>query len=152
MPNDSRHDMFEGWSGGGCSGTAPSCIVTMSAAQSVTATFGLAPNPPDNTQQTALALGVVVCGTGTSFNGATSGGSHGWAFVVLEDVGPGCTPAQLQLFSPRNDISMSLFDNSGQPVAQTAPNLFQLTTSGTYYIEVSSPTSSEDSWTLNIFA
>ncbi len=31
---------FTGWAGGGCSGTG-TCVVTMSSAQSVTATFGL---------------------------------------------------------------------------------------------------------------
>jgi hypothetical protein len=35
---------FAGWSGAGCSGTA-TCAVTMSAAQSVTATFALVPAP-----------------------------------------------------------------------------------------------------------
>ena len=34
--------VFAGWSGGGCSGTA-ACVVTLSGATSVTATFGLAP-------------------------------------------------------------------------------------------------------------
>jgi hypothetical protein len=32
-------DAFTGWSGGGCSGTGPSCTVLMSQAQSVTASF-----------------------------------------------------------------------------------------------------------------
>ncbi|HVL97633.1 MAG TPA: hypothetical protein VM266_17395 [Solirubrobacteraceae bacterium] len=34
---------FEGFTGGGCSGTAASCTVTMSEARTVTATFGIAP-------------------------------------------------------------------------------------------------------------
>lgn len=34
---------FAGWSGGGCSGTAPSCSVTMSKNQAVTATFTQTP-------------------------------------------------------------------------------------------------------------
>ncbi len=36
---------FGGWSGGGCSGTA-TCVVTLSAATTVTATFGTSPPPP----------------------------------------------------------------------------------------------------------
>lgn len=35
---------FGGWSGGGCSGTQATCTVTMSAARTVTATFGGPPN------------------------------------------------------------------------------------------------------------
>lgn len=37
--------MFTGWSGGGCSGTDTSCVVTMSQAQNVTATFTPDPQP-----------------------------------------------------------------------------------------------------------
>jgi YVTN family beta-propeller protein len=46
---------FAGWSGGGCSGTG-TCIVTMSAAQSVTATFNVIPS---------FMLSVVPSGTGS---------------------------------------------------------------------------------------
>jgi phospholipase C len=35
---------FTGWTGGGCSGANPTCILTLSASQQVTATF----NPPQN--------------------------------------------------------------------------------------------------------
>ncbi len=39
-----------GWSGGGCTGTSSTCVVTLSAATSVTASFGVAPAPtPVNT-------------------------------------------------------------------------------------------------------
>ncbi len=44
-------DTFTGWSGGGCSGTSPTCTVTMSDAQSVTANF---------TAQYVLALNFTV--------------------------------------------------------------------------------------------
>jgi hypothetical protein len=40
--NPTEPSTFGGWSGGGCSGTNPTCVVNMSQAQSVTATF----NPP----------------------------------------------------------------------------------------------------------
>jgi YVTN family beta-propeller protein len=46
---------FAGWSGGGCSGTSP-CIVTMNAAQSVTATFNVIPS---------FMLSAVPSGTGS---------------------------------------------------------------------------------------
>ena len=49
---------FAGWSGGGCSGTAPTCTVTMSAAQKVDAKFDVAPTIP-------LALTFAGTGTGT---------------------------------------------------------------------------------------
>ena len=48
---------FAGWSGGGCSGTNPSCTVTLSASQQVTATF--------NGTQTNPTLTVVLAGTGS---------------------------------------------------------------------------------------
>jgi hypothetical protein len=37
---------FAGWTGGGCSGQTATCAVTMSAAESVTATFSKAAPPP----------------------------------------------------------------------------------------------------------
>jgi hypothetical protein len=58
---------FVGWSGAGCSGTQ-SCIVTMNAAENVTATFAVIPPPVQYT----LKVGVAGGGTGsvhdTNFN------------------------------------------------------------------------------------
>ncbi len=54
---------FTGWSGGGCSGTG-SCVVTMSAATTVTATF----------QPTQHTLTVVRAGTGTGTVTSSTGG------------------------------------------------------------------------------
>jgi len=48
---------FAGWTGGGCSGTSPSCTITLSASQRVTATF--------NIRQSAPVLSVTLAGTGT---------------------------------------------------------------------------------------
>jgi uncharacterized repeat protein (TIGR02543 family) len=48
--------VFTSWSGGGCSGSATTCAVTMSSDQTVTATFGPAPSH---------RVTVVVAGTGT---------------------------------------------------------------------------------------
>ncbi|MBF0606824.1 MAG: hypothetical protein HQL61_04625 [Magnetococcales bacterium] len=55
---------FAGWSGGGCSGTSSTCTVTMSAAQSVTATFS----------QPAYTLTVTKSGTGSGSVKANTGG------------------------------------------------------------------------------
>jgi phospholipase C len=44
---------FAGWSGGGCAGISPTCTVTLSSSQKVTATFGSSP-----------ALNVILAGTG----------------------------------------------------------------------------------------
>ncbi len=53
---------FQGWSGDGCSGTGL-CQVTMSQAQTVTATFDLTPNPQ---------FDLTVLGAGTGSGGVTS--------------------------------------------------------------------------------
>jgi hypothetical protein len=44
-PSSSNNSVFAGWSGGGCSGLG-SCTVTMSADQSLTATFVIGTKPP----------------------------------------------------------------------------------------------------------
>jgi uncharacterized repeat protein (TIGR02543 family) len=56
---------FAGWSGAGCSGTS-SCTVTMSTAQTVTATF--------NSQVTTYALTVTRSGSGTGTVTSSTGG------------------------------------------------------------------------------
>ncbi|MGA2745064.1 MAG: alkaline phosphatase family protein, partial [Candidatus Sulfotelmatobacter sp.] len=48
---------FAGWSGGNCSGSSPTCTLTLSASQEVTATFNAIPNPD--------VLTVSLAGTGT---------------------------------------------------------------------------------------
>ena len=48
-------DTFGSWSGGGCSGSASTCVVTMSSAQSVTATF----LPNETLTQTVVGTGSV---------------------------------------------------------------------------------------------
>jgi hypothetical protein len=55
---------FAGWSGSGCGGTSP-CVVTMSAAQSVTATFNVIPS---------FMLSVVPSGTGSGTVTSTPSG------------------------------------------------------------------------------
>jgi hypothetical protein len=46
---------FAGWSGGGCSGTATTCTVTMSVNRTVTATFAASGGPPNFVVQTTSA-------------------------------------------------------------------------------------------------
>jgi hypothetical protein len=46
---------FSGWSGGGCSGTAETCTVSISAATTVTATFSGAPKAIVNPQELTVA-------------------------------------------------------------------------------------------------
>ena len=46
--------VFAGWSGGGCSGTADSCRVTLNDDTTVTATFNTAPTPIDTVAPTTI--------------------------------------------------------------------------------------------------
>ena len=59
-PTATARHTFAGWNGGGCSGTQLSCTVTMSAAQNVTASFGLT-----NIEPPSLTVTTVGTGTGT---------------------------------------------------------------------------------------
>jgi hypothetical protein len=61
--NPTAPSTFAGWSGGGCSGTALTCTVTMNAAQNVTATFELPGNQPGTQTLTVNKTGL---GTVTS--------------------------------------------------------------------------------------
>jgi hypothetical protein len=54
---------FTGWSGGGCSGSAETCTVSLSAATTVTATFSGSPKPITNAK--ALTLTKAGSGLGT---------------------------------------------------------------------------------------
>ena len=70
---------FSGWSGGGCSGNAATCIVTMNAVNTVTATFQQA--APTN-----YALTVTKTGTGT---GTVSGGTINCGSICTASVAAG---------------------------------------------------------------
>lgn len=48
---------FSSWSGADCSGTGPTCVVTMSAARSATANFIVDSNPPQNLSVTKTGAG-----------------------------------------------------------------------------------------------
>ena len=83
---------FSGWSGGGCTGTGTTCVVTMSAAETVTATF-------DNGANFTFTPSV---GTSTSVN--TSPGGNIVVGLVLsgtvkETVTLGCTSSAPQYLS-----------------------------------------------------
>jgi hypothetical protein len=70
---------FAGWTGGGCSGTG-TCVVTMSAAQSVTATFNLSAS--------SFTLTVSKIGTGTGVITSDVGGINcGTTCSVIFDAG-----------------------------------------------------------------
>ncbi|GLC25000.1 hypothetical protein rosag_15130 [Roseisolibacter agri] len=75
---------FAGWSGGGCSGTG-SCVVALSAAQTVTATFGI-PTP-----QAALSLTLTGTGGGTIAWSAAPAGSC--VRTALSGTATSCTPS-----------------------------------------------------------
>jgi Divergent InlB B-repeat domain len=74
---------FNGW-GGACAGTSPTCSVTMSSAQSVTASFsGGGPTPP----ATQFPLGVSVTGNGTVTGGGIECGSGQTTCTVNQTAG-----------------------------------------------------------------
>lgn len=79
--NPSGGSTFTGWSGGGCSGTG-TCTVTMDAAKSVTATFGLS-------SQTTYVLTVSKTGNGTvtsSPSGINCGSTCSASFTAGQSV------------------------------------------------------------------
>ncbi len=86
---------FAGWSGGGCSGTARTCQVTMSSDQAVTATFNTSP-PPSFTLTVAKAgsgSGTVTSGDGQIDCGTTCSGSFtsGSTVTLTESPASGST-------------------------------------------------------------
>jgi len=70
---------FNGWSGGGCSGTTTTCSVTMSQAASVSADFGLRPDtlidrrPPPATNQSTVTVEFSSTEAGGTFECALNG-------------------------------------------------------------------------------
>jgi hypothetical protein len=101
---------FAGWSGGGCTGTG-ACVVTMSAATSVTATFNSATNPPRLVN--ISTRGPVLTGADVMIGGFIIGGSAPKTVVVRAN-GPSLIPLgvpaalanpMLQLFSGQTQIA-----------------------------------------------
>jgi serine/threonine protein kinase len=92
--NAAAPSTFAGWSGGGCSGTGLTCIVTMNAAQNVTATFS---PPPDQT------LTVIKSGTGagtvtSSPAGINCGATCTFGFAMNASVTLTASPAPQSTF------------------------------------------------------
>lgn len=75
--------VFAGWSGGGCSGTG-TCTVTMSAAQSVTATFNTAPTSTFNltVNKSGTGSGTITSNPSGINCGATCSASFNTGMVV----------------------------------------------------------------------
>jgi hypothetical protein len=85
---------FSGW-GGECSGTTPSCTVTMQAARTVTAAF--VPQPPSS-----FGLSVAVTGTGTVRSqpaGIDCGSTCNASFAANTSVSLSATPGAGQVFT-----------------------------------------------------
>jgi len=84
--------IFSGWSGGGCSGTAPSCTVSMDAAKTVTANFtvplDVTPTVGANGAVTPAVTQPVAPGGTTSF---TVTPNAGYAPVVTDNCAAGGT-------------------------------------------------------------
>ncbi len=105
---------FTGWSGGGCSGSASSCTVTMSASQNVTATFSVI--------QSAPQLSVVVTGSGTvgsSPPGITCPSTCNATFATGTQVTLTATPAQGSYFVGWSGGGGTCNNNSGLSCALT---------------------------------
>lgn len=87
--------IFAGWSGGGCSGTATSCTVTMDAAKSVVAAFAI----PLNVTTAVIGSGGTVSPANGVVQPVLAGGSAsytvtpnaGYAPVFADTCGPGGT-------------------------------------------------------------
>jgi sugar lactone lactonase YvrE len=94
-----RGSTFAGWSGGGCSGTAP-CVVTLSAATSVTATFN------------SSSPVVISIGQGSSSTANTAPGGNATFGLVLTGA-PGFTgTVQLTCTSSSPNITCNIVPSS----------------------------------------
>ena len=92
-PSASPASHFAGWSGGGCSGTAP-CTVAMSAAEDVVAHFGLgAPQPTQTTVSgTPPPAPGTTSGTGTTTGAGANPGTEATP-AATPPAGPAAGPA-----------------------------------------------------------
>ena len=75
---------FAGWSGGGCSGTNPTCVVTMNSSQQVTATF--------NSNQPVLTVSLAGTGAGT---------------VTSSPPGISCNPTCVASFAAGTEVTLT---------------------------------------------
>jgi hypothetical protein len=107
---------FTGWSGDGCSGTAP-CTVTMDGSKSVAATFDLVPDEqPPNTTMTGGPSGQTADSTPTFTFVSTEAGS---TFSCRVDSGPAVACASPYTTDPLPDgphtFSVTASDVAGNP-------------------------------------
>src|SRR5580658_6266072 len=79
---------FAGWTGGGCSGSSPTCTLTLSASQQVTASFNTIPN--------AAVLTVSLAGTGT-----------GTGTVASNPAGINCAPTCSASFASGTQVTLT---------------------------------------------
>ncbi len=91
---------FAGWSGEGCSGTG-ACVVTMTAARNVTATFS--PPPPPPAPQNSLQVEL-----GSGLGGGPSGGR-----VTSVPAGVNCTDFCRTGFTPGASVTLSAVADAG---------------------------------------
>ncbi|MFI5362156.1 MAG: hypothetical protein ACHQ49_09325 [Elusimicrobiota bacterium] len=104
---------FSGWSGGGCSGTG-ACVVAMSAAQSVTATFASAPGSAGTTvtmngAQAVTATFNLVSGDTLTLKFAGSGGGS----VVEANSGLACSAACATRFAANAIVELTATPGTG---------------------------------------
>ena len=97
--------IFSGWSGGGCSGSTTTCVVTMNSSQTVTANFSTAPTQFSITStNTGNGFGMVFGSSGSNSNLINCGVNSG-ATICSATVNTGtaviltATPASSSVFS-----------------------------------------------------
>jgi subtilisin-like proprotein convertase family protein len=136
---------FSSWSGA-CTGTTPSCSVTMTAALSTNALFSACPAP------VALTVGVARAGTlattdcfsanrpGSYADRYTFSGTAGDPVEITMDGAPPLTDTYLYLFDP-SGVMIAQDDDGGPGLNSRIPGasgFFTLPATGTYTIEATS--------------
>jgi hypothetical protein len=111
--------VFRGWSGGGCSGTAPECIVTMVANTTLTAAFSLAPHLSVNEGTIGTQITITGSDFGTRKGKVLIGGKAAkitnWSDTVITGVikkalSPGVYDVVLQPKEPKDVDPITLPD------------------------------------------
>jgi hypothetical protein len=120
-PTPGTHSAFAGWSGGSCSGTAPTCQPTLSGDTTVTATF--AQDPPAVAGETAAAITQTTATLAGTVNpeGAATTCQIEWGATTAYGTAVPCTT------NPGSGT---------EPVAVTIPALSGLTAGATYHYRI----------------
>jgi hypothetical protein len=136
---------FDGWSGGGCSGTG-TCQVTLTAATTVTATFSdttppdttILSGPPSPTNQGNVTFTFSSSEPGSSFRCVLNGGTP-----------VSCaSPYSLFAGNGNNTFEVTAIDPAGN--ADPTPASYQWTTAGVVIAPLAIPTLSE--WALIVLS